>query len=770
MSDGMAAPASVLREVPRTAAPTLLSAAPRRPIVMVLGMHRSGTSLCSHVLSALGLDMSDDLDVNPTNPKGHWERMEIVALHERILRLFNQSFDSPLHDFALPAAWWAQPQVAQVRREINGFLERRIGQTSFGFKDPRTVRLMPMWHQIMSDLKLAPKIVYCLRNPAQVARSLQGRDGLTIEMGEYRWLTYNIDFFHYTKAAEFCTIEYESWFEEPQTNLTKLRRFLSISEDSEFDLDPAIAGIIDDELRHDDFPRGDARQPLIRSVYKLMRRAEHDPAARDQLRGIAAQFQTFQQLQTGLRREFERAAADAAKLSAAKEAGAALCASLGERDAQIATVRDEAEANALRATEAAAEIERQQAQIADLVRERDGMAGVLAAARAGLDAAAAARVESEGRLSDLEERLGSRTAAAEAMRAELAGLRETLLTAERRAEQGEAAAAESQSEMAGLRNALAETERQAAERVEAAATIESAVAEARAALVEAVHAAEQRTAAVVAMESEFATLQTSQAAAEAEIGQLQGKIASLHDALSETERQVGDRESAAAALQAEIAVLRAALNEAERRAQEAEAIPQIRAELDQLSDALARAEQEAWERSGLTERMRVELLSLNAELARIRHDARERVAVIGSMEAELSGLREALPASERDAPRREGVAIGRRSEIATVDGAIERGEQGDETHAAEITRLDGEITRLRETVTRALHDAEQRAAGAKSLQGELAAAQSALAAARQVGRAAINALATDNPAPLERMPRLGWRQAVRQLFGLIASA
>jgi hypothetical protein len=41
-----------LREVPRVAAP-------RRPIVMVLGMHRSGTSLCSHVLSALGLDMTD---------------------------------------------------------------------------------------------------------------------------------------------------------------------------------------------------------------------------------------------------------------------------------------------------------------------------------------------------------------------------------------------------------------------------------------------------------------------------------------------------------------------------------------------------------------------------------------------------------------------------------------------------------------------------------------------------------------------------------------
>src|SRR5207253_3895915 len=79
MNDAMAAPASVRREVPRTAAPTLLSAAPRRPIVMVLGMHRSGTSLCSHVLSALGLDMTDRVPgpglemPGEDNPLGHWE-------------------------------------------------------------------------------------------------------------------------------------------------------------------------------------------------------------------------------------------------------------------------------------------------------------------------------------------------------------------------------------------------------------------------------------------------------------------------------------------------------------------------------------------------------------------------------------------------------------------------------------------------------------------------------------------------------------------------
>src|SRR6266446_7754395 len=146
----------------------------RRPIVLVLGMHRSGTSLCSHLLSAHGVDMDHEppgpgkTSLAPDNPRGHWERWEIVEFHDRVLGLFNRDYWGRFHDFALPVAWWADPRVAQIRREIVAFLETRMGDAYFGFKDPRTVRLMPVWHQIFNELKLAPKIVLCLRTPAQV--------------------------------------------------------------------------------------------------------------------------------------------------------------------------------------------------------------------------------------------------------------------------------------------------------------------------------------------------------------------------------------------------------------------------------------------------------------------------------------------------------------------------------------------------------------------------------------------------------------------------
>ena len=284
MNDDMLSPQSLSIEPPRRDRITAISSAvQRRPIVLVLGMHRSGTSLCSHILSALGVDMADKIPgpgnpaPTPDNPRGHWERWEIVEFHDRILRLFNRDYFGLFHDFALPVAWWADPQVAQIRREITAFLEQRMGQGYFGFKDPRTVRLLPVWHQIFTELKLAPKIVLCLRNPAQIGRSLNARDRLDPEIGEYRWLVHMIDFFRYTSNYDFCAIEYEEWFSRPSVNAEKLQQFLDLPwQQSEADLALVLSGIIVPAARHDDSNHPEPSQPQVRALYELTRRVGQD--------------------------------------------------------------------------------------------------------------------------------------------------------------------------------------------------------------------------------------------------------------------------------------------------------------------------------------------------------------------------------------------------------------------------------------------------------------------------------------------------------------
>jgi hypothetical protein len=452
MNDAMPLPAPMLREVPRFEAKARF-AAQRRPLVLVLGMHRSGTSLCSHVLSALGVDMTDKVagpgsqTLSSDNARGHWERWEIVDFHDRIFGLFNQGYYSPLHDFELPVAWWADPQVVKTRREMVTFLEKRMGPELFGFKDPRSVRLMPLWHQITKELKLTPKIIYCLRNPAQVARSLHSRDRLSLDLGEYRWFSYNMDFFRFTKGAEICTIEYESWFEDYRINLDKLRTFLELTGDQpEFDLDSAVSEIVDSALRHDDRHLADARQPLIRTVYKSARRADQDTAARTQIHDIAIQFLTFQQLQRALRQEFEQVSSLAARVPVLDQRVAVLEASLSEREAQLGAMTAQAQENASRASDALAALERQRAMNGELIE----------------------------RGSVLEAELAEQKTAAEGMRAEMARMGDALGAAEIRVLELERI----RGQIADLREAVAQVEREAEEQRASEAAVRNDIANA----------------------------------------------------------------------------------------------------------------------------------------------------------------------------------------------------------------------------------------------------------------------------------------------------
>jgi hypothetical protein len=481
----------------------------RRPIVLVLGMHRSGTSLCSHVLSMLGVDMADrapgpgHATPGPDNPRGHWERWEIVEFHDRILNLFDRGYSTPFHDFPLPVAWWADPRVAEIRREIIAFLDHRMGDGYFGFKDPRTVRLMPVWHQILKDLKLTPKIVLCLRNPAQVARSLAARDGIDHDVAEYRWFSYMIDFFRYTVGSDSCTVEYEEWFDDPSVNIEKLRNFLDLRwEQTELDLDLAISGIVDQALRHDDPSQREADQPPVRLLYNLARRADHDNVARQQLRLIVSQFISFQQFQRPFHRGFENLSRLAANLPPIEQEAAALRAALRERDATvdaaneahiaIAGERDQAvaalalardELAALRAS--CAEIEQSngllkaavaehEAQIASIAGERDQTAAALALAREelaasrtscaeieqsnGLLRAAVAEHEASLRIAEqqgMEDSVLKESIGAGLARAEIQSLRSALALAQQNARERAEAGEAMRDEIASLKGRLA---------------------------------------------------------------------------------------------------------------------------------------------------------------------------------------------------------------------------------------------------------------------------------------------------------------------------
>jgi len=162
--------------------------------VIIAGMQGSGTSLCSSIAQKLGIDMV--MDNNPgvdDHETGSWERLDLVKIHDEILASFGQCYDSLE---SLPAAWWRDPNILLYKKELIEKVQELNKGGAWGFKDCRTTRLFPLWHDILNDQSIQMKVIFCVRNPEDVAMSLATRDGFDMDFSKLLWLRYHTDFFN----------------------------------------------------------------------------------------------------------------------------------------------------------------------------------------------------------------------------------------------------------------------------------------------------------------------------------------------------------------------------------------------------------------------------------------------------------------------------------------------------------------------------------------------------------------------------------------------
>ncbi len=136
-----------------------------RPLI-VLGMHRSGTSLAASLLESAGLDVGQRLlGANASNPRGHFEDEDFVDLQRAILRELGVNTDGWVATAPPPVP----PQLAAHARAL---LERKhAAGRPWGWKDPRTILLLPLWSQLAPEARFA--MVY--RAPWEVVESLLRR-------------------------------------------------------------------------------------------------------------------------------------------------------------------------------------------------------------------------------------------------------------------------------------------------------------------------------------------------------------------------------------------------------------------------------------------------------------------------------------------------------------------------------------------------------------------------------------------------------------------
>lgn len=151
---------------------------PGRPL-MVVGMHRSGTSFLTGSLQQAGLELGQHSAWNPHNLKGNRENQAIVAFHEALLARHGLAWDNPP---ATPLTWTAL-DVRAARKLVADYR----GVEHWGFKDPRALLLVEGWRTLLPDLQF----VGIFRHPSAVARSLNARGGMPEHKAFALWLAYN---------------------------------------------------------------------------------------------------------------------------------------------------------------------------------------------------------------------------------------------------------------------------------------------------------------------------------------------------------------------------------------------------------------------------------------------------------------------------------------------------------------------------------------------------------------------------------------------------
>jgi glycosyltransferase involved in cell wall biosynthesis len=142
--------------------------------VVVLGMHRSGTSAVAGTLSKIGVFFGDKLlPPAPYNPKGFYEHIDILTTNEEILHTLDSSFQdiSPL-----PLDWHKNISILPLKDRLREIIERDFSDKPiFGFKDPRVSILLPLYLDIFREMNLDVRFVVCERPNVEIAYSLAER-------------------------------------------------------------------------------------------------------------------------------------------------------------------------------------------------------------------------------------------------------------------------------------------------------------------------------------------------------------------------------------------------------------------------------------------------------------------------------------------------------------------------------------------------------------------------------------------------------------------
>lgn len=334
--------------------------------VLVVGMHRSGTSALTRMLAGVGCGVPRTLmPADDHNELGYWESSPIAELNDAILESAGTSWD----DWgAFNPAWASSPVAQGFRERAIALLAREFGDSPlFALKDPRICRLPQFWMQVLEAFGAAPCFAMPIRNPLEVAASLEQRDGIEPPFGLLLWLRNVLDAEAGSRRCPRTTVRYDELLGNWEQVATQMSRDLAIAWPKRSTVaDLEIEASVSPALRHQARPEaealaGPAVSGWVKTTYSVLNRwTRGDPHPED-VQCLDAVRAAFDEAEAAFRRPLVAGARARKRETSLRGDLDALRKQIADKDAELATLGD-----AL--TEKDAGIE----ALDRAVRERDG--------------------------------------------------------------------------------------------------------------------------------------------------------------------------------------------------------------------------------------------------------------------------------------------------------------------------------------------------------------------------------------------------------------
>jgi hypothetical protein len=223
--------------------------------VLILGMHRSGTSCLAGALEQCGLFLGSVRRTGIHNRKGYFELAALSRIHEEILATNGGSWDAP------PARVCVSPRHLHALGRVADFYAHH---RPCGLKDPRLLVLLDAWLPLMPQPRT---LVGTFRHPLAVARSLWARNRLPEAVAIDLWNRHNSELVSQHRLRPFPLVEYDSNTPESYCQtVSVLAESIGLAP-----LLPRIREFVDASLDHQ---RSQGRMPIpasCRETYEYLR-------------------------------------------------------------------------------------------------------------------------------------------------------------------------------------------------------------------------------------------------------------------------------------------------------------------------------------------------------------------------------------------------------------------------------------------------------------------------------------------------------------------